>query len=135
VDAFDLRAIGRIVTRDACADILRRAFGAPRRMKPDVLRSLCTQWRALERLRSGDGALSQPGRLVPFGASLSPASSMVGDRQRSGLASLPDRQASRRSSKDATSNRLVARRRGWTRRFDDARRRALARRLRTARRI
>jgi hypothetical protein len=58
VTEFDLRAIGWVVTRETVVDIVRGAFGAPRRVEPSVLAALAEQWSALENLRREERAAS-----------------------------------------------------------------------------
>jgi hypothetical protein len=75
VNRFDVRAIGWVVTRDACAEIARALFGARRQVAPEALRSLGKRWLAVlaclrEDARVASGNLLQ--LLQPLRTALSP---------------------------------------------------------------
>src|ERR1700693_590698 len=42
---LDVRALGWVVTRDTCVEIVRRALGRPLGMPTAALRELATRWR------------------------------------------------------------------------------------------
>ena len=70
VSGLDLRAVGWVVTRDTCFDILRSLVGRPRRMPVVMLRRLGAMWTAVQAAYDAD---LRAGRSALLGAEASPA--------------------------------------------------------------
>lgn len=79
MNGFDIRAVGWVVTRDLCFEIVLVVFGAHRRIEPAASRSLLEAWRRLERAYANE---QRP--LVPYaaGAISSPLSSETAEALR-----------------------------------------------------
>jgi len=78
MNAFDVRAVAWVLTRDVFADTVRAALGASRRIRPGALTALVPQWNALEdaqrkERQSRRGSMSPGARVAP-GARLPTAS-------------------------------------------------------------
>lgn len=54
MNGFDVRALGWVITRDVCTEIVRTAFRGRPRMPPAMLRELSDSWRAVESSLQGD---------------------------------------------------------------------------------
>jgi hypothetical protein len=48
MNGFDVRALGWVVTRDICSEMVRTALGGRRRMSPATLRDLLGRWRVFQ---------------------------------------------------------------------------------------
>jgi hypothetical protein len=48
MNGFDVRALGWVVTRDTCAELLREAFGGRARTSPEQLAALAERWRTVQ---------------------------------------------------------------------------------------
>jgi len=48
MNGFDVRALGWVVTRDACAEVLRAAFGDRARTSSEQLAALAERWRTVQ---------------------------------------------------------------------------------------
>jgi hypothetical protein len=74
VNRFDVRAIGWVVTRDACAEIARALFGARRQVAVEALRSLGKRWLAVLACLREDARVASGNLLQPLRTALSPKS-------------------------------------------------------------
>ena len=65
-NSADLRALGWVVTRDACGEVVRSMFGTPRRIAPEALRGLVNRWRRLQVLRVEEARVAVQWRAAPL---------------------------------------------------------------------
>jgi hypothetical protein len=78
MNGFDVRALGWVVTRDACAEMLRVAFGGWRRAPQAVLVTLGTRWRAvLSSIRADRSKRLDVSMIMPLVTPLSKESEMA----------------------------------------------------------
>jgi hypothetical protein len=71
VNGFDVRAIGWVVTRDACAEIARALFGVRRQVVAEALQSLGKHWLAVHACLREDAGIASGNPLQPLGTALS----------------------------------------------------------------
>jgi hypothetical protein len=74
LNGFDLRAIGWIVTRDTCADIVRAGLGRRGALDPATLRANARRWSAVEAAYYAERGSSLSVLLAPSAAALPRAS-------------------------------------------------------------
>jgi hypothetical protein len=78
MNGFDVRALGWVVTRDTCAEVLRAAFGGRARASPEQLAALAERWRAVQSsIRADRSSRLYLSVMVPLTTPLSKNSEMA----------------------------------------------------------